>query len=154
MFPATTLWRTRILPASLGKGTRDDRIVDFHYPILTCFLKIISVSDPIRILFWLKSYYPYPKTIRKCIVVHNIYFVLCLFCLVRQNNCWSYFTFSWTQLVEAVTWQVWNAYPALLTTTFVTAQSHAWMMAVMVSLQGWQAVSSFLFALSELSVKP
>jgi len=38
--------------------------------------------------------------------------------------------------------------------TFVTAQSHAWMMAVVVSLQGWQAVSSFLFALSELSAKP
>jgi len=30
--------------------------------------------------------------------------------------------------------------------TFVTAQSHAWMMAVMVSLQGWQAVINFLFA--------
>jgi len=27
-------------------------------------------------------------------------FVLCLFCLVRQNNFWSYFAFCWTQLVE------------------------------------------------------
>jgi len=38
--------------------------------------------------------------------------------------------------------------------TFVTAQSHAWMVAVMTSFQGWQAFSSFLFALSELSAKP
>jgi len=29
---------------------------------------------PIRLLFKLKSYYPYTKTIRKCIVMHNIYF--------------------------------------------------------------------------------
>jgi len=33
--------------------------------------------------------------------------------------------------------------------TSVKAQSHAWMMVVMVSLQGWQAVSSFAL-LSEL----
>jgi len=39
-------------------------------------------------------------------------FVLCLFCLVRQINCWSYFAFSWTRLVEVVTWQVQNACPA------------------------------------------
>ena len=39
-------------------------------------------------------------------------FVLCLFCLVRQNNCWSYFAFSWTRLVKVVTWQVRNACPA------------------------------------------
>jgi len=26
---------------------------------------------PIQILFWLKSYYPYPKTIQECIVLHN-----------------------------------------------------------------------------------
>jgi len=26
--------------------TRDDRTVDFHYPILSCFWKMISVSDP------------------------------------------------------------------------------------------------------------
>jgi len=32
--------------------------------------------------------------------------------------------------------------------TSAKAQSHAWMMVVM--FQGWQAVSSFLFALSEL----
>ena len=29
---------------------------------------------PLRILFWLKSYYPYLKTIWKCIMVHNIHF--------------------------------------------------------------------------------
>jgi len=41
------------------------------------------LSDPIlfwkndiriRILFWLKPYYLYPKTIRKCTVMHNIHF--------------------------------------------------------------------------------
>ena len=31
-------------------GTRDDRIVDFHYPILTCFRKMITVSDPNPVL--------------------------------------------------------------------------------------------------------
>ena len=30
--------------------TRDDRIVDFHYPILSCFWKMISVSDPNPVL--------------------------------------------------------------------------------------------------------
>jgi len=39
-------------------------------------------------------------------------FVLCLFCLIRQNNGWSYFTFCWTRLVELVTWHVQNASPA------------------------------------------
>jgi len=29
---------------------------------------------PIGILFWLKPYYPYPKTFRKCIMMHNIHF--------------------------------------------------------------------------------
>jgi len=31
-------------------STRDDWIVDFHYPILTCFRKMISVSDPNPVL--------------------------------------------------------------------------------------------------------
>ena len=31
-------------------GTRDDRIVDFHYLILTCFWQMISVSDPNPVL--------------------------------------------------------------------------------------------------------
>ena len=29
---------------------RDDQIVDFHYPILTCFVKMIFVSDPNPVL--------------------------------------------------------------------------------------------------------
>jgi len=36
-------------------------------------------------------------------------------------------------LVELVTQQVWNKCPAQSTMTSVKAQSHAWMMAVMVS---------------------
>jgi len=60
-------------------------------------------------------------------------FAFCLFCLMRQNNFWSYFAFSWTQLVEVVTWQVWNACLAWLSKTSAIAQSHAWMMVVMVS---------------------
>jgi len=30
------------------------------------------------ILFWLKPYHPYPKTIRKCIVMHSIHFLCCV----------------------------------------------------------------------------
>jgi len=30
--------------------SRDDRIVDFHYPILTCFRKMISAFDPNPVL--------------------------------------------------------------------------------------------------------
>ena len=30
-------------------------------------------------------------------------FVLCLFCLIRQKHCWSYFAFSWTWLVKVIT---------------------------------------------------
>jgi len=44
-------------------------------------------------------------------------FVLCLFCLVGQNNCWNYFAFSWTRSVEVVTRQVWNTCPVQLTMT-------------------------------------
>ena len=29
---------------------RDDRIVDFYYPILSCFWRIISISDPNPVL--------------------------------------------------------------------------------------------------------
>ena len=39
-------------------------------------------------------------------------FVLCLFCLMRINDCWGYFAFNWTRLFEVVTLQVWNACPA------------------------------------------
>jgi len=57
---------------ALQPARRDDWIVDFHYPILYCFWKMISVSDPNPV--WLKLCYPYPKTIRKCIAMHNIHF--------------------------------------------------------------------------------
>ena len=65
---SVTLWFRRL--QCLVLRSRDDRIVDFHYPNLSCFWKMI----PTRFLFWLKSYYPYPKTIRKCIAMHNIHF--------------------------------------------------------------------------------
>jgi len=38
----------------------------------------------------------------------------CLFCLTRQKHCWSYFSFSRTQLDKVITWWVWNARPAQL----------------------------------------
>ena len=67
-------------------------------------------------------------------MLHDIHFyVPCLFCFFRQNNCWNYFAFRWTRLVQAVTWQVWKACPASLTMISVTTQSHAWIMVVMVS---------------------
>ena len=49
-----------------------DRIVFFaiqSYPALKNWY-----TYPIRILFWLKSYHLYPKTIRKRIMMHNIHF--------------------------------------------------------------------------------
>jgi len=36
----------------------------------------------------------------------------CLFCLMRQKLCCGYFALSWTLLVEVVTWQVQNTWPA------------------------------------------
>jgi len=42
--------------------TRDDRIVDFYYPILSCFWKMISVSDPnlvfVETILSLSKHYP------------------------------------------------------------------------------------------------
>jgi len=52
--------------------TRDDQIADFTIRSYPVFEKWYPY--PIRILFWLKSYYPYPKTVRKCIAMHNIHF--------------------------------------------------------------------------------
>ena len=37
-------------PRGCSMHTRDDRIVDFHYPILTCLRKMISVADPNPVL--------------------------------------------------------------------------------------------------------
>jgi len=76
-------------------------------------------------------------------------FVLCLFYLMSQNNCWSNSDLSWTPLAVVVTRQFWNACPAQLTVTSVTAQFHLHGQ-VLSWFQGLQAVSSFLFALHEL----
>ena len=55
--------------------TRDNRIVNFTIRSYPVFQKWY----PIRILFWLNSYYAYPKTIWKCIVIHNIHFLCCVY---------------------------------------------------------------------------
>jgi len=51
--------------------TRDQRISFFTIRSYPVFEKWYPY--PIRILFWLKSCYPYPRTNRKCIVIHNIH---------------------------------------------------------------------------------
>ena len=53
-------------------GCKDDQIVDFCYPILTCFGKMISVSDPNPVLVEtiLSVSENYPEV---CIVMHNIH---------------------------------------------------------------------------------
>jgi len=60
--------------------TRDDRIVEFYYPILICFFKMISVSDPNPVLveFILSISENYPKV---CCDAQHTFFVLCLFCV-------------------------------------------------------------------------
>ena len=88
---------------------RDDRIVDFYYPILSCFWKMISDQNPVLV----ENILSVSESVLWCT---TYIFVLCLFCLVRQNNCWSYncwsyFAFSWTRLAEIVTWQVRNTCP-------------------------------------------
>ena len=86
---------------------RDDLIVFFSYPILSCFWKMLSISGPnhglVDIVLSVSESVLWFTT--------NI-FVLCLFCLTGQNNCWSYFPFSWTRLTEIVMWQVWIVCPA------------------------------------------
>jgi len=71
---------------------------------------MISLSDPnpvlVKILLSVSENYP-----KVYYDAQHTFFVQCLFCLVRQNNCSSYFTFSWTRLAEVVTWQVWNVCP-------------------------------------------
>ena len=85
---------------------RDDWIVDFYYLILSCFWKMISVSDPIPVLveIILSVSEKYPKVY--CDAQHTF---LCCVYFALQNNCWSYFALNWARLVEVVTWQVWNA---------------------------------------------
>jgi len=46
----TEICRKSASSLSFNEDTRDDRIVDFHYPILSCFWKMISVSDPNPVL--------------------------------------------------------------------------------------------------------
>ena len=125
------------------EASRDDRIVVIYYPILSCFWKMISVSDPnpvlVEIILSVSENYPKVHCVQCSLMVGLLHamafmvllligwviwnnkplplwcttyiFVLCLFCLMRQNNFWSYFAFSWTWLVETVAWQVWNACP-------------------------------------------
>jgi len=78
-------------------SSRDDRIVDFYYPIISCFWKIISVSDanPVLVQIILTVSENYPKVYYGG--KHSLHFCVGLFCLTRQNN-WSYFAFSWTRL--------------------------------------------------------
>jgi len=70
--------------------SRDDRIVDFHYPILSCFSKTVSVSDPypamVEIMLSVSENYPKVYCVAQHTFSWSVYFVL-LFCLVRQNNC-------------------------------------------------------------------
>jgi len=56
--------------------SRDDRIVDFYYPILSCFWKTISVSDPNSVLVeivlslsenYSKAYYEAQHTFFCCV---------------------------------------------------------------------------------------
>jgi len=91
----------------------------FCYPILSCFLKMISVSDPHPVL--VKIILSVSENVLWCT---TYIFVLCLLCLMRQNHCWNYFTFSWTRLAEVVTLQVSNKCPTSLTVISVTAHSH------------------------------
>ena len=45
-----------------GESSRDNQIVDFYYPILSCFWKMISVSDPnpvlVKIMLSVSENYP------------------------------------------------------------------------------------------------
>jgi len=69
-----------------AQESRDDRIVDFYYPILSCFRKMISVSDLNLVLIeiMLSESKNYPKLY--CDAQH-ILFVLCLFCLKAILHC-------------------------------------------------------------------
>jgi len=53
--------RAGVVPIS-GIASRDDRIVNFHNPSLTCFRKMISVSDPnpvvVEIILSVSENYP------------------------------------------------------------------------------------------------
>jgi len=105
--PSSAIYRAPPFTGNLSEIIRYWFFTIWSYPVFEKWYPY-----PIRILFWLKSYYPYPKTIESVLWCTTYIFVLCLFCLMRQNNFWSYFAVSWTRLVEVVTRQVWNACPA------------------------------------------
>jgi len=66
----------------------------------SCFWKMISV--PIRILFCGNHTIRIRKLSESLLCCTTYIFVLCLFCPIWQNNCWSYFAYSWTRVVEVV----------------------------------------------------
>jgi len=77
--------------------TRDDRIVDFYYPNLSCFGKIISVSDPNHVLVKIilsvsenypKVYYNGQHSLHFCVVSilsHEAKQPLKFFCLLLNT---------------------------------------------------------------------
>jgi len=60
--------------------TRDDRIVDFYYPILSCFWKMISVSDPnpvlVKIILSVSENYPKVYYDAQYTFLRSVYFAL------------------------------------------------------------------------------
>ena len=97
------LTRARLWSPTQQRPNRDDRIVDIYYPIL--FLKN-DISIPSESCFGGNHTICIQKLSKSVLWCTTYIFVLCLFCLVRQNKCWSHFAFSWTWLVKVVTWQV------------------------------------------------
>jgi len=119
------IWFDRVLDEGLWwwwVATRDDRIVDFYYPILSCFWKTISVSDPnlfsFKIILSVSENYP-----KVCYDAHHTFLYS------------VYFAFSWIWLAEVVTWQVWNACPTYVVDRDIcnSPVPHPWTSVVMVS---------------------
>ena len=79
--------------------TRNDRIVNFHYPILSCFWKMISLSDPnpvlVEIILFVSENYPKVYCDAQHIFLCFVYFAswgkitLELFCLQLNTIGWS-----------------------------------------------------------------
>jgi len=57
--------------------TRDDWIVEFYYPILSCFWKMKSVSVPNNVL--VEFILSVSETIQKCVVMQNIHLLCCVY---------------------------------------------------------------------------
>jgi len=65
--------------------TRDDWIVDFSYPILSCFWKMIHIFNPNPVL--VETILPVSENYLKvCCDAQHTFFVLCLFCLTKQKT--------------------------------------------------------------------